>query len=154
MGRLVVALLALTVVVPLFGQDEDLPIGSVDLNKYQLDAVPNSSALLIVCQHSGLAKECFGEIGFKDGRLTFISRDWPIDPKQPVAAVVGALTSLAKSCPTSLTVTPDPLVQEPNFSINTVTIRCGNRRVIVSSARGNAQSSVDEQIGAIFKNSR
>jgi hypothetical protein len=164
MRQLVVALVALvvlTMALSVGAQDNDLSIGSVALtlgmkestvrerlSSYELDAVPDSSSIL-VCKHSAAIKHCLGQIAFKDGRLTFIGRDWPIDPKRPLTAVVGALTSLGKSCPKSSTITPDQ-TQGPELLLNTVTIQCGNRRVDIISTDDRAQPSVDEQIGTIF----
>jgi hypothetical protein len=166
MRQLAVALVAVTMALPVCAQDNDLSIGSVALtlgmnettvrerlSRYELDAVPDSSSVLIVCEHSAAIKNCLGEVAFKEGRLSFVSRAWPIDPKRPLAAIVGALTSLRKSCPKSATITSDE-VQAPDLLLNTVTVQCGNRRVAIISTDGKATGSVDEQIGAIFETQR
>jgi hypothetical protein len=89
---------------------------------------------------------------FRNGKLTYAARDWPIIEHDTMDAVMGALGRLTFDTPTFCTVNTSP-ISNPNMKADRIVIDCDARSVVL--LKGKIQSGgnfaddtqVTEQIG-------
>lgn len=92
-------------------------------------------------------KRVIGSVEFQHGKVMVIGRYWDIDPRRPLDAVIGAVTSLHESCAGKVTTEASHSVT-PDLSDDSVKIRCGVREILIDSLtyKGRFSSSVSETL--------
>ena len=103
------------------------------------------TAILIVDPRK--PKRVIGSVEFQRGKVTVISRDWDVDPKRPLDAVIGAVTSLHEAC-ADKTATEASHSATPNLADDSIKLRCGVREILIASftVNGRHNSQVTETL--------
>jgi hypothetical protein len=89
---------------------------------------------------------------FRNGRLTFASRDWPTYDNDIGEALFGAVTALNQEGFSACTVTAD-IKADPTATLHRVLIACGEKSLLIVRANfsgsGKSYNTVDENLGTV-----
>jgi hypothetical protein len=116
---------------------------------YRVDTLPSSGDQWVVSSRKGPPYQFVGNLAFKAGKLSYISKAWSPgndrDGSAVARAVVNALRSLAGSSDSGCTM-KNSEISEPTLEAKTVEVRCGAHSVSIStpSADGKIGMGINE----------
>ena len=113
--------------------------------KAQLQQVPGGDNWIITVPRPHAPYYGVGSVGFTNGKLSFISRQWPADESaqayRAVQSAIRAIAQLERSSPGRCTVAPQR-IQQPGTDLEEVKVVCGRHSVSIVSGESDGHGTI------------